>query len=227
MPLRVTAGTVITVILLASVQRTLDPPEHLDTAQTAADPEAHIAPSPPVEMYIPSVGVVAPFEDDPCRVRDGAIDPETLDRACAYTADDRPYSLPGTDTDDLTVIAGHTGAGVSGVFDALYDGSDDEHSVHIGDRLFLRTEASGPQWLVYRATDLHEPEKEGLAGDSAVWGETAMPGRLLTISCIQPSNPLAAAVRNAVVGWQFEGVVDETTPGNPNAPCERDCGPTS
>ena len=32
-----------------------------------------------------------------------------------------------------------------------------------------------------------------------------MPGRLLTISCIQPANPLKAAVRNAVVGWQFEG----------------------
>ncbi|WP_241807368.1 hypothetical protein [Corynebacterium diphtheriae] len=33
-----------------------------------------------------------------------------------------------------------------------------------------------------------------------------MPGRLLTISCIQPANLLEAAVKNAVVGWQYRGV---------------------
>lgn len=40
-----------------------------------------------------------------------------------------------------------------------------------------------------------------------------MPGRLLTISCIQPANPLAAAVRNAVVGWQYRGVGEEYPAG--------------
>ena len=32
-----------------------------------------------------------------------------------------------------------------------------------------------------------------------------MPGRFLTISCIQLANPLEPGVRNAVVGWQYEG----------------------
>ncbi|AWB81236.1 hypothetical protein C3B44_01835 [Corynebacterium yudongzhengii] len=209
MRVRVPIGIVITIALLLSIQETLDPPENLDTNQVAAPPEVHIEPSPPVEMYIPAVELVARFEEAPCRVNNGAIDPATMDLACAYTAEDRPYSLPGTATEDLTVIAGHTGAGLSGVFDKLYDGTADQHTIATGDQLYLRTEASGSQWLVYHATDLHDPDKEGLAQDPAVWGETAMPGRLLTISCIQPANPLAAAVRNAVVGWQYEGVIDE------------------
>ena len=33
-----------------------------------------------------------------------------------------------------------------------------------------------------------------------------MPGRLLTISCVQPANLFHPSVRNAVVGWQFTGV---------------------
>ncbi|WP_406992222.1 hypothetical protein, partial [Acinetobacter baumannii] len=64
---------------------------------------------------------------------------------------------------------------------------------------------SDQNWLIYAATDLHDPDKQGLAGDSSAWGDDATPGRLLTISCIQPANPLEAAVRNAVVGWQYEG----------------------
>ena len=36
-----------------------------------------------------------------------------------------------------------------------------------------------------------------------------MPGRLLTISCVQPSNLLANSVRNAVVGWQLEGTATD------------------
>ena len=34
-----------------------------------------------------------------------------------------------------------------------------------------------------------------------------MPGRLLTITCIQPANPFQDSVRNAVIGWQYQGVV--------------------
>lgn len=179
----------------------------------AVAPTSQIEPSPAVEMYIPAVGLAAPFEEDSCRVRDDAIDPATLDKACIYTAEDRPYSLPGTVTEDLTVIAGHTGAGLSAVFDSMYDGTRDQHTIELGDRMYLRTKASERQWLVYTATDLHDPKKEGLAQDPAVWGEGPMPGRLITISCIQPANPLAPAARNAVVGWQYEGVIAESPSG--------------
>lgn len=207
---RVAVGVVATVALIFSIQRTVETPEEITQAPQlsahAGQPPA-IAPSPAQEMYVPAVGIHADFDAEPCQVTDGAIDPENMDTACTYTADDRPYSLPGTTAEDLVVVAGHTGAGVSGVFDNLYDGGSDEHRVSVGDKLYLRTEASGDDWLVYTATDLHDPDKGGLADDSAVWGDGPQPGRLLTISCIQPANLWQPAVRNAVVGWQLESVV--------------------
>ena len=178
------------------------------TSTSPAPLDVDIAPSRPVEMYIPSIDLRADFEAENCAVTDGAIDPDTMSEACTYTSDDRPYSLPGTDASDIVVIAGHTGAGVPAVFNDLYDGSADEHQVAIGDELFVRTEESRDLWLVYEATDLHEPEKSGLSQSEEIWGTSATPGRLLTISCIQPPNLLQAAVKNAVVGWQYSRTVN-------------------
>ncbi|MEO5305722.1 MULTISPECIES: hypothetical protein [Corynebacterium] len=184
--------------------------------EVVTEPAAVIEPSPAVEMYIPTIDVRASFEEGSCRVKDNKINPDSMNKACTYTAEDKPYSLPGTDSPDIVVIAGHTGAGVPAVFNNLYDGRADEHKAAVGDKLYLRTQNSGEQWLVYTATDLHDPSKEGLEQDESIWGADAKPGRLLTISCIQPANPLASAVRNAVVGWQFEGVTTapETAPQN-------------
>lgn len=164
-----------------------------------------IADSRPLEMYIPAIGLVADFEPNDCRAHDGTIDPATLDLACAYTSPDRPYALPGSQAEDIVVIAGHTGSGVEAVFDKLYDGSADHHTVRAGDVLYLRTEASGEAWLKYTATDFHDPVKASLSSDSSIWGDGPTPGRLLTISCIQPPF-YQQSVRNAVVGWQFAGV---------------------
>lgn len=191
------------------------------TSGTAEDPQPPIADAPapaaqadapfipegrPVEMYIPAIGLVAGFEPNDCRAADGTIDPATLHLACAYTAPDRPYKLPGSYADDIVVIAGHTGSGVEAVFDKLYDGTNDRHNIRIGDVLYVRTETSGEAWLKYVATDLHAPVKSSLSNDASVWGEGATPGRLLTISCVQPPF-YAQSVRNAVVGWQFQSVV--------------------
>lgn len=181
-------------------------------ADMVAEPAAVIEPSPAVEIYIPTIDVRAEFEEGSCRVKDNKINPDSMNKACTYTAEDKPYSLPGTDAQDVVVVAGHTGAGVPAVFNNLYDGSADEHKASVGDKLYLRTQNSGEQWLVYTATDLHDPSKDGLEQDESIWGTDAQPGRLLTISCIQPANPLAAAVRNAVVGWQFEGVTEAPDP---------------
>jgi len=210
--LRVSAGIVATILVISTIDRSINTsernissPEGLDTNQVSAENAPVFEPSAAVEMFIPAIDVHAQFEDGTCRVVDGAINPDTMDKACTYTADDRPYSLPRTNADDIVVIAWHTGAGVPAVFNKLYDGAANEHKVSIGDKLYVRTKNSDQNWLTYTATDLHDPDKQGLAGDSSVWGEDAMPGRLLTTSCIQPANPLEAAVRNAVVGWQFEG----------------------
>lgn len=173
------------------------------TSQTADE----VPVSRPIEMTIPKVGLHAEFEKNDCRLKDGAIDPSTLSEACVYTADDRPYSLPGTDASDIVVVAGHAAAGVPAIFDKLYDPSNDHHTVTIGDAMYIRTEQSGDRWLKYEATDLHEPEKTALAQSEEIWGSGPMPGRLLTVTCIQPANPFAPSVKNAVVGWQLQGVV--------------------
>ena len=171
--------------------------------------DADIPPSRPVEMRIPSLDMTAKFEDGDCRFKDGAIDPDALSEACAFTAKDKPYVLPGTTSEDIVVIAGHAAAGVPAVFDKLYDVKEQRHTVNPGDTMYLKTQESGDRWLKYQATDLHEPDKKGLSQSAEIWGNVPMPGRLLTISCIQPANPFEDAVRNAVIGWQLQGVVDQ------------------
>ncbi|WP_408930174.1 hypothetical protein ACKFR8_11835 [Corynebacterium axilliensis] len=200
------AVVVLGIIAAVGFNSSPEEPTPPTSTEAAAEPAAVIEPSPAVEMSIPSIDVRATFEDGSCRVKDDKINPDSMREACTYTAEGKPYALPGTDSPDIVVIAGHTGAGVPAVFNNLYDGRANEHKVSIGDKLYLRTENSGDEWLVYTATDLHDPSKDGLEQDTSIWGEGPMPGRLLTISCIQPANLLAAAVRNAVVGWQFDGV---------------------
>lgn len=206
--------TVVLVGIIAALKLNQEPDTPApQPTEVATEPAAIIEPSPAVEMYIPTIDVRADFEEGSCRVKDDKINPDSMNKACTYTAEDKPYSLPGTDSPDIVVIAGHTGAGVPAVFNNLYDGRADEHKAAVGDKLYLRTQSSGEQWLVYIATDLHDPSKDGLEQDESIWGADAKPGRLLTISCIQPANPLASAVRNAVVGWQFEGVTTTPEPG--------------
>ena len=155
-------------------------------------------------MAIPSIGVRAKFEDGACRVKDGvstlkpwtwpALTPRRISRTPARNqrSRHRRYCWPHR-------------CWSFGSFNKLYDGAADRHTVSVGDKLYIRTASSGDNWLVYAATDLHNPSKEGLSNDSSIWGEGAMPGRLLTISCIQPANPLQAAVKNAVIGWKYRG----------------------
>ena len=190
-----------------------DPPVPAQETSVSAEPRrqaaASIAQGRPVEMVVPVLGLRAGFEQADCRVVDGKIDPKSMDKACALTGQDYPYELPGTNAGDIVVVAGHTGAGVDAVFNKLYDGKAERHTVATGDTLFVRTETSGEDWLKYTATDLHDPDKGALASNTEIWGTGPMPGRLLTISCIQPANLLADSVRNAVVGWQLAGTATD------------------
>lgn len=179
------------------------------SAEPRRQAAASITQGRPVEMVVPVLGLRAGFEGADCRVVDGKIDPKSMDKACALTGQDYPYELPGTDAGDIVVVAGHTGAGVDAVFNKLYDGKAERHTVAEGDTLFVRTETSGEDWLKYTATDLHDPDKGALASNTEIWGTGPMPGRLLTISCIQPANLLADSVRNAVVGWQLAGTATD------------------
>lgn len=190
-----------------------DPPATEQETAVPAEPRrqaaASITQGRPVEMVVPVLGLRAGFEQADCRVVDGKIDPKSMDKACALTGEGYPYELPGTDAGDIVVVAGHTGAGVDAVFNKLYDGKAERHTVAEGDTLFVRTETSGDDWLKYTVTDLHDPDKGALATNTEIWGTGPMPGRLLTISCIQPANLLADSVRNAVVGWQLAGTATD------------------
>lgn len=215
----VAAALCVTAATTVGCSKEVEIPEQVATGQVQTQDIPVIDPSQPLEIVIPDVKIRAKFDEQSCRVKNGAIDPKSMDNACVYTAEDRPYVLPGTNSADIVVIAGHTGAGVHAVFNNLYDGKEDKHTIAEGAKLYIKTANSGERWIVYRATDFHSPSKELLEGSAEIWGTDAMPGRLLTISCIQPANPLATSVRNAVVGWQFEGVVGgEAAPVSSESP---------
>lgn len=179
------------------------------TTTTTQAPPAHIDESRPQEMVVPAIDMKAKFEDGDCRVVKGNVDPGGLGKACAYTAPDKPYQLPGTDAGDIVVIAGHAAAGVPAVFDKLYNPAENAHTLKIGDTMYLRTADSGDWWLKYEVTDLHDPMKDALANAPEIWGNDPTPGRLVTISCVQPANPFEDSVRNAVIGWRFVEVSAE------------------
>ena len=117
--LRVVIGIVATVLLASTINRVVNPPEGLETNEVTAEEAPAIDPSPAVELFIPAIEVHADFQDGSCRVVNGAINPDSMNKACTYTAEDRHYSLPATTAQDIVVIASHTGVGVPGVFNNL------------------------------------------------------------------------------------------------------------
>lgn len=161
-----------------------------------------IAPSRPVEMRIPSLDMTATFDDKNCRVDGGAIVPASVDRACAFTADDRPYVLPGTSSGDIVVLAGDGGG--AGTFRSL----GDERSLTPGASMYLKTRESGDRWLKYQVTDLHEPYMGALPDTADIWGNVPMPGRLLTIARAAGTGSSEGDASFVVAGWQLQGVAD-------------------
>lgn len=162
-----------------------------------------IAPSRPVEMRIPSLDMTAEFDDADCRVDGGAVVPSSVDRACAFTVDDRPYVLPGTSSGDIVVLAGD--AGDAGAFRPL----GGAQSLSPGDSMYLKTRQSGDRWLHYQVTDLHKTYADALPPTAEIWGNIPMPGRLLTIARTGGTGSSGGDVSFAVVGWQLQGVVDQ------------------
>ena len=185
---------------------TVAAPEAQLLEKPVVKPAKPIDASAPLAIHIPKINVTAAFDEGPCPLTNGALNPPTLKTVCAYTAPDRPYTLPSSHSEDVTVVAGHAGAGIPSVLDKLYDG---DYTMDIGDELFIRTAESGDNWLVYKVTDRHNPEKPALVDDTEIWGEKATPGRLLLISCIIPGNPFAASTQNVVMGFKYTGVTQK------------------
>ncbi len=174
-------------------------------------PAVHVPSGRPTELVIPSIGLRARIHAQSCPLVDGALKPATLAEACYYTAADKPYQLPGSSTSDLSVLAGHTWRTGEAVFNALYDWRTQTFRVQVGDELWLRTDASGDQLLVYRAVQTYTPAKgdgpDSLMRSTQVWGADGetLPGRLLTIACLQPEDLAVKSSRNIVIAWQYAG----------------------
>ena len=49
------------------------------------EPPAQVGQSRPVELRIPAIGLDAEFETGDCRVKDGALNPRAMTKACVYT----------------------------------------------------------------------------------------------------------------------------------------------
>ena len=80
--LRVVVGIVATVAIASTINRVVNPPEGLETNEVTAQEAPAIDPSPAVELFIPAIEVHAEFEDGSCRVVNGAINPDTMKKAC-------------------------------------------------------------------------------------------------------------------------------------------------
>ena len=175
-------------------------------------PAPNIAPSRPLEILLPKAGARIQIATDVCPVVDGMLDPDRRDYmvACYYVAPDKPYSEPGSEAPDIAVLAGHTWRDGPAAFNVLYDWASQAFTVAEGDEIWVRTEASGTHWLVYRAVSFHTPAKYGgLAADTNIWGEGPVPGRLLTIGCQQQVQEGVHSTNNIVVVWTYDRVADD------------------
>lgn len=182
---------------------------------TPVVPLQAIEQSAPVQLKVPSVGLDVEVLPNPCPVDDGMVHPpiDEAGKPCYYTAADKPYQLPGSSTTDLVAIFGHTGHcdADCAAFNRLYDWQGQQWLVESGDELYLRTNASGGSWLVYRASDFYTPDKYGdstgsLANSSEVWGTQPQPNRLLTIGCLQSADGVSKSQQNIVISWTFDRV---------------------
>lgn len=182
-------------------------------ATTPAAPAALVVPqSEPLRLVQPDTGLDTSVLELPASRAD-PIDPPTL--ADAYwdpapvppVVEGQSFGL-GTQTPDLTVIAGHTSNKQDdAVFNPFYDWRTQTERLHVGHEVWVQTATSGSNWLVYTLDTVHFPAKDtgpdGLVNSVEVWGtaENPRPNRLLLIGCQQEPQVGRASQRNIV--WDF------------------------
>lgn len=180
---------------------------------TATTKPVVIKQSRPVELYQPDTKLrtdvlVLPAEDrDP-------IHPPTLFHAYWDPEPVGNNGGLGTSTPDLALIAGHSwNQNDKTVFNPLYNWETGKYGIKVGDRLFVRTEASGKRWLVYKLQKVFTPQKgdgpDSLKNSKEIWGTDAnpKPNHLLVITCKQKAEAGQASTQNIVFDFVFESVV--------------------
>jgi Sortase domain len=186
------------------------------TAAATAPPETHeaqkvVPASAPVELVVPHadpdleiVEEVLP-DTGPC----DPIDPPTND--VYYCTDPGAgVQLPGTDSSDLAFLAGHSLRDPAR--DSPFDRIDDMGEEMVGKDVYVRTESSGDDWLVYSVEERIQIDQDDLAYSQEIWGDadgTTLPGRMLLITCHQTGD-LKHSTDNTVLVAQLSGVVDRT-----------------
>lgn len=179
---------------------------------TSSQKPVVIKASEPTLLYFPSLKKYVVMDDKSCpRDADGLFDPDRtkMMAACYVHDNDHVYVLPGTQTVDVSVMYGHTWRQGQAAFNVLFDWKKQQFTLKKGDKVWVRTRASGKRWLVYEATDFFKPNKYGeksLRTDTKIWGAAPMPNTLITAGCLQPQDLDLHSSRNIVIRWKFVGV---------------------
>ena len=185
-------------------------------------PDRVIAQSPTQKLYFPrkqQTRTVAAKICPTIKEVDGSdmLDPDRTDFmvACGFVRKDYPYVYPGSVTEDLAVIAGHTWQGGDAAFNLLYDWKKGKFLISDGEEMWVQTEESGDDWLVYKAQQFFTPMKyagskgKSLAESTDIWGTKAQPNVMITIGCLQQKVPGKRSVQNIAIKWQFDRVEEK------------------
>ncbi|MDE9364406.1 sortase [Luteipulveratus sp. YIM 133132] len=159
-----------------------------------------VRPSPATQIYIPNADADLRISTD-VKPLDGCrrvIDPPHSGPGFGGVFGCTDFAQPGTTSPSLTVVAGHSSKDLETAFNRLYVQNDRL----VGQLVYLRTEASGDRWLVYRITAVHVPSKKDLPYLPQVWGEpgASTAGRLLLVTCRQQPHVTPAVLNYIAVG---------------------------
>jgi hypothetical protein len=173
-----------------------------ETPTSSPTPVISIAGSPVTQIYVPS--------DNPDDVINSQVYP--MPTSCQNVIEPpesgqnfqkvfqcTDFAMPGTATATNAVVAGHSSKYITTVFNRLYA----QGASLIGKLVYIRTQASGDHWLVYKVQNVYEPLKTELPYMEQIWAPTE--GRLIIVTCLQDSEH-ALSVRNFIVVTQFQGV---------------------
>lgn len=179
---------------------------HTATANPVEKPkEPVIGTSPATQIYIPNHNpqLVISTSVQALNGCQSVIDPPHSGKEFGGVFGCTDFAQPGTNSPDLTVIAGHSSKVVNTAFNRLYL----QGKRFVGQEVWLKTAKTGSHWLVYRINAVYEPSKADLPYMSKVWGVPGVPngGRIVVVTCRQQPE-VTPAVRNYVAIGQFVGV---------------------
>jgi sortase (surface protein transpeptidase) len=151
------------------------------TGRTATD----VAPSPPLELEIPAIGLraqVSTYTDAQVAAAGGVVHPATLWEVAWWSGG----GMPGSHADNTVYLYGHTWKEPA-VFNRIIQ-------LARGDAVFVTTSSGRLEYVVDSRTIL---PKTALASDPGV--RAAVPGRLLLIGCYRRTGREQATTQNVVV----------------------------